>query len=85
MNPGAIKTNGMKTTWRTQPLLGPAIEPLESAESDDLSRFEGEGGSQAPVPPSNLIDVPLEKAIWRRQRPPGDPTSSAVLQLKEIK
>ena len=65
MNPGAIKTNEMKITWRTQPLLGPAIEPLESAESDDLSRFEGESGLQPPVPAPYLFDLPLENAIWR--------------------
>jgi hypothetical protein len=37
-------------------------------ELDELSRFEGEGGPEAPVPTTELIDVPLENAIWRRPR-----------------
>jgi hypothetical protein len=35
-------------------------------ELDDLSRFEGEGGPEAPVPITELIEVPFENAIWRR-------------------
>lgn len=35
-------------------------------ELEDLSRFEGEGGSGAPIP--DLVDVPLASAIWRRPR-----------------
>ena len=31
-----------------------------SDELDDLSRFEGKGGPEAPVPTTELIDVPLE-------------------------
>jgi hypothetical protein len=85
MNPGAIKTNKMNRAWPRQPFLRPAIEPVESVGSDDLSRFEGEGGLEAPVQASNLIDVPLETAICRRQRRPEDRTSSAVLNQKEIK
>src|SRR5258705_10237204 len=35
---------------------------LEVVTVDDLSRFEGEGGLEIPVPVTELIDVPLEKA-----------------------
>ena len=82
MNAGGIKTsktNKIKTTWPRQPSFHPAIEPSESVESDDLSRFEGEGGLEAPVLSSSLIDVPLENAVWRRQRRPEDQRNSAVL------
>ena len=35
-------------------------------EREDWSRFEGEGGPEAPVPTTELIEAPLENAIWRR-------------------
>lgn len=35
-------------------------------EMDDLSRFEGEGGREAPTPTAVVIELPLENAIWRR-------------------
>lgn len=68
MKPGALKNNKMKTTTPRQPFLRSAIEPAQSVESDDLSRFEGEGGLQAPVPAPNLFDLPLKNAISRRPR-----------------
>jgi hypothetical protein len=37
-----------------------------SVELDDLSRFEGEGGPEAPIP--DLVDIPLDNPIWRRPR-----------------
>ena len=37
-----------------------------SDELNDLSRFEGEGGSATPIP--DLVDVPIASAIWRRPR-----------------
>ena len=37
-----------------------------SVELEDLSRFEGEGGPEAPI--LELVDVPLDNAIWRRSR-----------------
>lgn len=37
-----------------------------SIEPQDLSQFEGEGGRL--LSPSDLIDVPMNKGIWRRQR-----------------
>ena len=47
----------MNHPWPRQPFLRPAIEPVESVESDDLSRFEGEGGLEAPVQASNLLKI----------------------------
>jgi len=47
------------------------VEVFEPLESDDLSRFEGEGGSQAPERVAEWIDVPLEHGTWRRQRQPA--------------
>jgi hypothetical protein len=47
-------------------LIQPAADAAASVEPEELSRFEGEGGSDAPVLAEELIDVPLENAIWRR-------------------
>jgi len=41
-------------------------DTVAPVEPEDLSRFEGEGGREAPEPATKLIDVPLENAIWRR-------------------
>jgi hypothetical protein len=41
-------------------------EMLGPVESDDLSRFEGEGGSQAPERTAEWIDVPLEHSLQLR-------------------
>jgi hypothetical protein len=54
------------------PLEDPQRPPPEkggaatAVEPDDLSRFEGEGGSEVSAPATELINVPLENAIWRR-------------------
>lgn len=40
-----------------------------SVESDDLARFEGEGGPEALMP--DLGDVPLHGALWRKLRLSG--------------
>ena len=53
--------------------VGEVFEPMES---DDLSRFEGEGGSQAPKPAAEWTDVPLEHGLWRRHRRAVDETKS---------
>ena len=39
-----------------------------AVEPGEIYRFEGEGGPEAPVP--NLVDVPLDHAIWRRSAVP---------------
>jgi hypothetical protein len=44
----------------------PGANGAGSVAPDDLSRFEGEGGPETPVPTKKLIDVPLENAVWRR-------------------
>ena len=41
-------------------------EAFACVDPDALSRFEGEGGSEASEPDTELTDVPLENAIWRR-------------------
>lgn len=43
--------------------ISPVIEPAR-VEPEALSRFEGEGGREAPV--DSWIDVPLDKGVWRR-------------------
>ena len=43
-----------------------AAESAELAELNDLARFEGEGGPEEPVPGTELIEVRLENAVWRR-------------------
>jgi hypothetical protein len=68
MNPEAMTANKMKIRAADAPDIQPAICALTSEDSEDLSRFEGEGGLEAPVPATEMIDVPLENAIWRRPR-----------------
>lgn len=43
--------------------ISPVVEPTP-IESEALSRFEGEGGREAPV--DGWVDVPLDKGVWRR-------------------
>jgi hypothetical protein len=52
---------------RPQPENGGAETAVEP---DDLSRFEGEGGAEVYAPATELMDVPLENAIWRRSAAP---------------
>ena len=53
MNLGAMKTNGVESRATD----GSFIEPAHCAvASEDLSRFEGEGGPEAPVPALALIE-----------------------------
>ena len=66
MNHGAMKTNEMKNRAVEGPFIRPAADALTPVESEDLSRFEGEGGLEAPIP--ELVEVPLNNAIWRRPR-----------------
>jgi hypothetical protein len=63
MNAVAMKTKEAESRATD----GAIIEPRNRAVApEDLSRFEGEGGPGAPVTETELIDVPLENAIWRR-------------------
>lgn len=48
---------------RSHPERGGVVTLIDPEE---ICRFEGEGGLKAPVP--NLVDVPLDNAIWRRPR-----------------
>ena len=50
MNPGAMKTNEMKNRAADVSFIRPAADAGAPVETDDLSRFEGEGGLEAPVP-----------------------------------
>ena len=49
-------------------LIGPAADAVASEEPEALSRFVGEGGPEAPVPVTKLIDIPLKTGVWRRPR-----------------
>jgi len=66
MNPGAMKTNDMKNRVADGLFVRPAADTVAPVEPEDLSRFEGEGGHEAPAP--GQVDVPLENAVWRRPR-----------------
>jgi hypothetical protein len=68
MNPVAMKTKEIKNRAADRPFIRPAADAVAPVEPEDLSRFEGEGGLEGPVPATELIDVPLENAIWRRPR-----------------
>jgi hypothetical protein len=72
MNLGAMKTNKMENPWTDGPFIRPAADAVAPVEPEDLSRFEGEGGPEGPESATELIDVPLEKAIWRRSPWPAD-------------
>jgi hypothetical protein len=52
---------------RPHPENGGAVTTVGS---EDIYRFEGEGGPEAPVPATELIAIPLENAIWRRSDAP---------------
>jgi hypothetical protein len=39
---------------------------VTTVEPEDIYRFEGEGGPEAPVAATELIAIPLENAIWQR-------------------
>jgi hypothetical protein len=56
----------MKTILNDRTFNARAVDVVEPGESDELSRFEGEGGSEAPEPTAVWIDVPLEHGLWRR-------------------
>ena len=51
---------------RPHPENGRAVTAVER----DTYRFEGEDGSEAPLPATELIAIPLENAIWRRSDAP---------------
>jgi hypothetical protein len=65
MNPEVMKTNKMKNPWTEGPFIQPPADAVAPVEPEDLTRFEGEGGPEAPVPATELTAVPLENAIWR--------------------
>ena len=52
---------------RPHPENGGVVTPVEP---EDIYRFEGEGGPEAPVPATELIAIPLENAIGRRSAAP---------------
>jgi len=56
-------------------------EALACVDPDALSRFEGEGGPEAPGPATELTDVPLENAIWRRPPWMAHPTNQKKMTL----
>jgi hypothetical protein len=61
-----VKKNEIKNRLIGVPFNRFAADALTPVEPEDLSRFEGEGGLEAPMPAAKLFDVPLENALWRR-------------------
>ena len=59
-----MNANKMKTPRTDGPLVQLPVGAVAPVEPEDLSRFEGEGGPEAPIPA--LAGVPLENAIGRR-------------------
>jgi hypothetical protein len=75
MNPGAEKTNKMENPATDWPFIDPPrTNAVASVEPEDLSRFEGEGGHEAPA--LEWINVPLEHGLWRRHRWAADQSQS---------
>lgn len=70
----AMMTNESNNQAADGLLIQPAADAVAAVEPEDLSRFEGEGGPEAPMLAVKLIDVPLEKAIWRRPSRAADQT-----------
>jgi hypothetical protein len=66
MNPGSMETKEMKDRTADGPFIRPIVDATAAVELEDLSRFEGEGGPEAPAVAVELIDVPLKDAVWRR-------------------
>ena len=66
----------MKTILNDRTCNARAVDVVEPTDSDDLSRFEGEGGPEAPEPAAEWIDAPLEHGLWRRHRRAIDETKS---------
>jgi len=74
---GAIHTSQPSLDVATLALFGKAAdnnlapgrgnrEAAVPVATEEFSRFEGEGGSEAPVPATELIDGPIENAIGQR-------------------
>jgi len=61
----------------------PAADRLASIDAEALSRLEGEGGREAPVP--SLTEVPLDDGIWRRPHRAAQGKQKKVLRREQIK
>jgi hypothetical protein len=66
----------MKTVLYGPSFNSKAVDAFDPLELDDLSRFEGEGGSQAPERAAGRVDVPFEHGRWRRHHPAAVETKS---------
>jgi len=76
-----VQTNNLSITRPDGRFIQPTAEAVAPIEPEALSRFEGEGGLGAPVTETELIDVPLENAIWRKSPPPAQQPNKATLNL----
>jgi len=75
--------SGMRTILNDRSFNARVVEVVEPMESDDLSRFEGEGGLEAPEPTAEWIDAPLEQGLGRRHRRAVDETKSGKPRKQE--
>jgi len=66
----------MKEILNTPGFSARTVDLFESADSDDLSRFEVEGGSRAPEEAVEWSDVPLEHRLWGRNHRLADEIKS---------
>lgn len=69
INPSSAKPNERKPPMRDALWVQTAAEAVGGVEPDDLSRFEGEGGPEAPLIAAEWTEVQLENAIWRKPYP----------------
>jgi hypothetical protein len=61
------------------PMRTSSVMGADLVELDELSRFEEEGGPEAPIP--DLVDVSLDNAVWRRSRCAADKTNQRGIIL----
>lgn len=85
MNPGAMKTNEMKNRATNEPLIWPVADALTPVESEDLPRFEGEGGPEAPVPELAALSRGIEAQHETHDPSPKDkPTKSSTVAGSDL-
>lgn len=59
-----MQANNLSMNRTDRRFIPPTTEGSAPVEPEALSRFEGEGGREAPV--DGWVDVPLDRGVWRR-------------------
>ena len=66
INTRAMRTSIMNNPSADRPFIRTAVDPLPLVEAGDLSRFEADGGPEAPSP--ETVTVPPDHALGREPR-----------------